>query len=227
MPGRNTSQARRRLTALVTSLLASAAWVTGTYIVPPLEPQRLLTHILHSPTSTSASRMFTASCAVSTRRKPRAGQHLPRVRKECPSVLTPVLTKLFSLCFRHGYQPQAWKLANVVPVHKRSSRSQLKNYRPVSLLCVISKVMETIINMQITNYLEGNSLLAANEFGFRRNLGTADALTALHHSWASSIGHGDAACVLAVDIVGAFDKVSHAGVLFKLQQCGILSKVGQ
>ena len=136
-------------------------------------------------------------------------------------MLAPVLTKLFSLCFRHGYQPQAWRLANVVPVHKHSSRSQLKNYRPVSLLSVISKVMEIIINMQITNYLEGNSLLAANQFGFRRNLGTADALTALHHSWASSIGHGGAARVLAVDIAGAFDKVSHAGVLFKLQQCGI------
>ena len=106
-------------------------------------------------------------------------------------------------------------------VHKRSSRSQLKNYRPVSLLSVISKVMETIINMQFANNLEGNSLLAANQFGFRRNLGTADALTALHNSWASSIGRGGAARVLAVGIAGAFDKVSHAGVLFKLQQCGI------
>ena len=106
-------------------------------------------------------------------------------------------------------------------MHKCSSRSQLKNYRPVSLLSVISKVMETIINMQITNYFEGNSLLAANQFGFRRNLGTADALTGLHHSWASSIGRGGAARVLAVDIAGAFDKVSHAGVLFKLEQCGI------
>ena len=92
-------------------------------------------------------------------------------------------------------------------MHKRSSRSQFKNHCPVSLPNVITKLMDSSINMQITNYQEGNSLLAANQFDFRRKMGTADSLTQLHRYLAFSIGCWGQARVLAVDIAGAFDKV--------------------
>jgi len=144
-----------------------------------------------------------------------------RVLKECAKELAGPLTRLFSLCFRSGIQPDAWKVAYVVPVHKKSSRSVLANYRPVSLLCITSKVMESIINRQVTNHLEKNHLLTDHQFGFRKNLGTADVLCSLHHAWSGIVGRGGAARVLAVDIAGAFDKVSHYGVLRKAGRCGI------
>ena len=86
---------------------------------------------------------------------------------------------LFSLCFEQGVHPSDWKTANVVPVHKRKSRTDMKNYRPVSLLSVMSKVMEKVIKTSIMNYMEKGNLLSAHQFGFRTGLGAADLLTAL------------------------------------------------
>ena len=75
-----------------------------------------------------------------------------RVLKECRAVLATPLAHLFSLCFEQGVHPSDWKTANVVPVHKRKSRTDMKNYRPVSLLSVMSKVMEKVINTSIMNW---------------------------------------------------------------------------
>ena len=66
---------------------------------------------------------------------------LASLLKSCADELAPPLSKLFSLCFRCGAQPQVWKVAQVVPVHKKSSKSQAKNYRPISLRSIGSKVM--------------------------------------------------------------------------------------
>ena len=63
------------------------------------------------------------------------------VLKMCAAELGGPLSKLFSILFRTGVQPLSWKVANVVPIHKKKSKSALKNYRPVSLLSILSKVM--------------------------------------------------------------------------------------
>ena len=139
----------------------------------------------------------------------------------CADTLAYPLSKLYTLCFRTGIQPAAWKVANVVPVFKKGSKSIPKNYRPISLLSIISKCMESIINRSISNFLEKNAILSPTQFGFRAGLATADLLLALHHEWSRNINQGGLVRVLAVDIAGAFDKVSHRGVLHKAAQYGI------
>ena len=109
----------------------------------------------------------------------------------------------------------------MVPVHKKKSKSVPSNYRPVSLLSLISKVMETVINSFLVSHLEKEGILSANQFGFRRGLGTADLLTSLQHEWSTTASQGGAVRVLAIDIAGAFDKVSHLGVLSKLSSYGV------
>ena len=84
--------------------------------------------------------------------------------------------------------------------YKKKARSETKNYRPVSLLSMASKVMEKIINTSIMNFLERENLLSAYQFGFRSGLGAADLLTALNREWLTSINTGGAVRVLAVDI---------------------------
>jgi hypothetical protein len=143
------------------------------------------------------------------------------VLKTCASDLAGPLSRLFSKLFRTGVQPSCWKVANVVPVHKKKSKSAISNYRPVSLLSIISKVMEGINNTSVVNFLESHSVLSERQFGFRRGLGTADLLTLLHHQWCLTSGEGGVVRVLAADIAGAFDKVSHAGVLHKASCYGI------
>ena len=115
----------------------------------------------------------------------------------------------------------SWKVANVVPIHKKKSRSALSNYRPTSLLTILSKVMETIVNRSVTNFLERNTILSPCQFGFRGSLSTADLLIKLHHEWSKSLASGGAVHVLAINIAGAFDKVSHSGVLHKAKCYGI------
>ena len=144
-----------------------------------------------------------------------------RVLKKCASVLAPPLTSLFSLCFQTGIQPPTRKTANIVPIYKKESRSAVKNYHLVSLLSICSKVIESIINHKLINYLEARSLLSCRHYGFRRGLGAADLLTALPFEGTQAIGSGGCIQALAADIAGAFDNVSHIGVLHKMREMGV------
>eukprot|EP00117_Sycon_ciliatum_P008800 scpid69633/ scgid2070/ RNA-directed DNA polymerase from mobile element jockey; Reverse transcriptase len=144
-----------------------------------------------------------------------------RVLKQCCEELCRPVAQLFSKAFRQGRQPSLWKLASVVPVHKKGSKSATKNYRPISLLPILSKVMEAIINRSLMGFLERRHILTANQYGFRSGLGTQDLLTLLHHRWSTVAAGGGAVRVVAVDIAGAFDRVSHPGVIHKAQQYGV------
>ena len=77
--------------------------------------------------------------------------------------------------------------------------------------------METIFNTHLKNYLERGNLLSSNQFGFRRAIGVAALLTSLHREWVTKMGKGGTVNVLAIDIAGAFDKVSHLGLLTRIQ----------
>eukprot|EP00117_Sycon_ciliatum_P006569 scpid70576/ scgid6250/ Probable RNA-directed DNA polymerase from transposon X-element; Reverse transcriptase len=104
---------------------------------------------------------------------------------------------------------------------KKSPRSDPKNYRPVSLLSILSKVMESIVNKQLVNYLERFNILPDSQYGFRQGRGTCDILTALHTEWVKTVSDGGYAHMVAVDIAGAFDRVSHSGLIFKAKNVGI------
>ena len=69
----------------------------------------------------------------------------PAVLKQCAKELTPSLVTLFNLSMEQSKVPTSWKLANVIPVHKKGDRNPVSNYRPVSLLVILSKVMEYCI----------------------------------------------------------------------------------
>ena len=71
------------------------------------------------------------------------------------------------------------------------------------------------------NHHERYGLLSPNQFGFRRRIGAADLLTSLHHEWVNAVGSGGTAHVLPIDIAGAFDRMSHLGLLSKARSYGI------
>ena len=116
------------------------------------------------------------------------------------------------LVSRSSIKPSSWNVANVVPIHKKISRSALSNYPLISLLPISSKVMETIEKRY--------SNLSPCEFSFRGGLSTADFLTNLHHECSKSLARGRAVALLAIYIAGAFDKVSHPGTVDKAKYYG-------
>ncbi len=145
----------------------------------------------------------------------------PRVLKNCAKELSGPLTTVFQTCLRENKWPSTWKEARVVPVHKKSLRSEPSNYRPISLLSVVGKVLERLVAGVICQHLSENNLLSDRQFGFRPGRSTSDLLLLLTKDWQNALDEGLDTLVVALDIAGAFDRVWHAGLLEKLRAKGI------
>ena len=126
----------------------------------------------------------------------------------CSPELSPILAKLFKKCISESCFPSSWKIASVVPVFKNSGeRSDPQNYRPISLLSVISKVFESLISSSLTNHLESLKLLSDHQYGFRSGRSTADVLTVFSERVFQSLNASGETRAIALDISKAFDKV--------------------
>ena len=111
----------------------------------------------------------------------------------------------------------------MVPVHKRSSRSDPKNYRPISLLSVVGKIFKRIVAREVCRHLSENYHLSDKQFGFRPGQSTSDLLMLLTVEWQDAFDDGQDTVVVALDIAGAFNRVWHRGLLQKLCVKGIQS----
>ena len=148
------------------------------------------------------------------------------VLKNCEPELSYILAKLFSICLKESCFPDCWKVSSVVPVFKNvGERSTAKNYRPVSLLSVVSKVFERLANNRTVDRLEKCALFSDFQYGFRSSRSTADLLTFLSDRIARAFNKPGATQAVALDISKAFDKVWHAGLLHKLKSYGISDQI--
>ena len=144
------------------------------------------------------------------------------VLKNCQPELSYILVELFNKCLKESCFPGYWKVSSVVPVFKNvGERSTAKNYRPVSLLSVVSKVFEKLVNNRIFNHLEKCGLFSDFQYGFRSSRSTADLLTAVSDRIARTFNRSGATRAVAFDISKAFDRVWHSGLLHKLSSYGI------
>ena len=111
--------------------------------------------------------------------KPSGPDSIPVVvLKNCEPELSCMLAKLFNKCLKESCFPDCWKVSLVVPVFKNvGERSTAKNYHPVSLLSVVSKVFEKLVNNRIVDHLEKCGLFSDFQYGFKSSLSTADLLT--------------------------------------------------
>ena len=144
-----------------------------------------------------------------------------RLLRRCARELTPPLTTIFNACLEQQEWPREWKISSVVPIHKKGNKSEVKNYRPVSLLSVVSKVLEKIIATRLTHHLLANHLLSSRQFGFKKGYSAADLHLLLTTNWTTALDQGKKTCVFALDIEGAFDRVWHAGLVEKLRAAGV------
>ena len=148
------------------------------------------------------------------------------VLKNCEPELSYILAELFNKCLKESCFPDCWKVSSVVPVFKNvGERSTAKNYRPVSLLAVVSKVFEKLVNNTIVDHLEKFGLFSDFQYGFRSSRSTADLLTVVSDRIAWAFNTSGATQAVALDISKAFDKVWHAGLLHKLKSYGIFGLI--
>ena len=114
----------------------------------------------------------------------------------------------------------------MVPVFKNvGERSTAKNYHPVSLLSVASKVFEKLVNNRIVDHLEKCGLFSDFQHGFRSSRSTADLLPVVSHRIARAFNRSGATPAVALAIFKPFDRVWHAGLLHKLKSYGISGQI--
>ena len=123
------------------------------------------------------------------------------VLKNCEPELSYILAELFNKCLKESCFPDCWKVSSVVPVFKNvGERSTAKNYRPVSLLSVVSKVFEKLVNNRIVDHLEKCGLFSDFQYGFRSSRSTADLLTVVSDRIARAFNRSGATRAVALDI---------------------------
>ena len=123
------------------------------------------------------------------------------VLKNCEPELSYILAKLFNNCLKKSCFPDCWKVSLVVPVFKNvGERSTAKNYQPVSLLSVVSKVCEKLVNNRIVEHLEKCGLFSDFHYGFRSSRSTADLLTVVSDRIARAFNRSGATRAVALDI---------------------------
>ena len=104
-------------------------------------------------------------------------------------------------------------------------RSTAKNYCPAGLLSMVSKVFEKLVNNRIVDHPEKFGLFSDFQYGFRSSQSTADLLTVVSDTIARAFSRSGTTQAVALDILKAFDRVWHAGLLYKLKSYGISGQI--
>ena len=143
----------------------------------------------------------------------------PAILKACATPLTSPLCQLFNLCLSTATIPEEWKQHLVTPVYKSGEKSQVSNYRPISLLCTTSKVFESLVYMKVIDHIRPQ--ISLKQFGFLSNRSTVHKLLTTLSDIVHSIDNKCNTDVIYLDLKKAFDSVCHGELLFKLQSFGI------
>ena len=129
------------------------------------------------------------------------------VLKNCEPELSYILAELLRKCLKESCFPDCWKVSSLVPIVKNvGEMSTAKNYRAVSLLSVVSKVFEKLVNNRIVDHLEKCGL-SGFQCGFRSFRSTADLLTVVSDRIARAFKRSGTTRVVALDISKGFDRV--------------------
>ena len=142
-------------------------------------------------------------------------------KKTC-EVLSPKLAVIFRKDSRMGAFSLVWRFGNITPLSKCSSNSSYpSDYRPITITPVLSKIYERLLARRLLVFAERNKLFPNLQFGFRKGLGTCDALLTISHAAQKALDLGCELRMVGLDFSAAFDRVNHEALIFKLKQLGI------
>ena len=144
-----------------------------------------------------------------------------KIIKLAAPVISDSLTLILNQCMTLSCFPDEWKTAKVVPLYKNGQRNIPGNYRPISVLPMISKIMERILYNQLYSYLTKFELLSDSQYGFRKFHSTASALLDCTNDWYINLDRNMFNLVVLIDLKKAFDTVDHQILLRKLELYGI------
>ena len=161
-----------------------------------------------------------ASCISSLKLNKSNSIH-PKILTLLLEELSIILAKLINLSFSTGCFPDVLKTAKVIPFFKKDSSLEVSNYRPISLLSNIDKIIEKLMYARVIKFLEQSKSIYSMQFGFRKKHSTIDTLINITEAIRIALDTGKFACGIFVDLQKAFDTVDHNILLRKLDHYGI------
>ena len=141
-----------------------------------------------------------------------------RMLKGTANSIAPSLTRLFNISIKLGRFPKDWKTFSVVPIPKISNHKEATNYRPISLLPIVSKMLERHIHQYITTSLSVTNPLSNGQWGFQTGRSTITALLSVTHEWFKVLESGQELFSVFFDIKKTFDTVPHQSLMDKLHR---------
>lgn len=147
-----------------------------------------------------------------------------KVIKCISPMLVEDLTKCINKCIEEGSFPDTLKLATVTAIHKAGSKTDPNNYRPISVLPVISKIFEKILYNRLETYLNEIDFLSKKQYGFRKKSNTLSATIDLVTKLKNKVDKKQISLGVFIDLKKAFDTISHDLLLDKLHSIGINGK---
>ena len=148
-----------------------------------------------------------------------------KVLHSLSDVLAEPLSIVFSRLLQDGAVPDIWKTANVCPVFKKGSKGDPGNYRPISLTCILCKIMEGLVRDAMVEFLVSNNLICSAQHGFLPGRSTLTNLLEYLETLTRLIDEGHQVDVLYLDFRKAFDVVPHQRLSAKMESIGIGGKV--
>jgi hypothetical protein len=144
-----------------------------------------------------------------------------KVLQIAPEKIVEPLQIIFSKPLRQGKYLSRWTIAHVIAIIKKGDASLLSNYRPISLIGCIDKIMERVVYKNVYDYLVRNKLIYEYQSGFPPKHSTIHQLLELYNSILNSLEKKEFNCFLLCDFSKAFDKVWHRGLIHKINYYSI------
>ena len=141
--------------------------------------------------------------------------------KDGACILCKPITYLVNLSISSNSFPKNCKIAKIKPIYKKGSKLEAVNYRPISLLPLISKVFEKVIHDQLQVYMNNFNLIYKFQSGFRPNFSTDSCLSYLHDNILKGFDKGEYTGMVLIDLQKAFDTIDHRILINKLKHIGM------
>lgn len=144
-----------------------------------------------------------------------------KILKESSDSLSSPISLIFNSVILYGHYPDVLKIACVTALFKAGDKLDPNNYRPISSLPLLNKIFEKLLHKRLTSFLESNDIFTNNQFGFRKNMSTNDAVNNLLSSIYKAMEEKEFLGAVFIDLSKAFDTVPHDLLLKKLEHYGV------
>lgn len=135
------------------------------------------------------------------------------------------LTSLYNQSLRDGVVPTSWKQSSITPIHKGGSHDDPSNYRPISVVPIVAKILEKIVSNELSSYLEENHLLHPHQGAFRCGKSTSDILLLAVDRIVNLLDCGKVVCAAFLDLRKAYDSLDHCTLLQRIGELGVTNSV--